>query len=109
MSDDRREGEPSGDRGTRIERAFRGITPRLAVRYLEGLGGEVIETEGDLAGPSGEATVEGDDWRVTVSATRASVGPTLTLTEVHVAFEGDPTTLDSLVEAFAKKAMRAGG
>ena len=94
---------------TRIERSFRGITPRLAVRYLEGLGGEVVETSGDLAKPSGEATVEGNDWGASLSATQVSIGPTLTLTEVQITFEGDPATLDDLVEAFAKKAMRAGG
>ena len=102
--------EPPDDRATtRIERSFRGITPRLAVRYLEGLGGEAVEIGGDLAEPSGEATVEADDWRATLSATRVSVGPTLTLTEVQITFEGDSTTLDDLVEAFATKAMRAGG
>ena len=94
---------------SRIERSFRGITPRLAVRYLERLGGETVETEGNLAEPSGKATVEGDDWHATLSATRVSIGPTLTLTEVQVTFEGEPALLDDLVEAFAKKAMRAGG
>jgi hypothetical protein len=85
----------------RRERSFRGISRRLAVRYLSNLGGD----------PSGTADdrVEGDDWTATLSEDTVSVGPSLTLTEVTVAFEGDPETLGPLIDAFAQKAMRAGG
>jgi hypothetical protein len=31
------------------------------------------------------------------------------LTQVDLVFEGDPDVVDSLVERFARKAMRAGG
>ncbi|WP_306061423.1 hypothetical protein [Natronococcus wangiae] len=84
---------------TRVERSFRGISERLAIRYLTNLGGERVDEE----------TVEGDDWTAAISSDTADVGPTLSLTEVTVVFEGDPETLEPLVEDFAQKAMRAGG
>ncbi len=80
-------------------RSFRGISRRLAVRYLENLDGEQVDDD----------AVEGGDWRATLSADDVAIGPSLTLTEVTVEFEGDPATLDSLVDEFAQKAMRAGG
>ena len=83
----------------RVERSFRGISERLAIRYLTNLGGTQVDDE----------VVEGDDWVVTLSSKSVHIGPSLTLTEITVVFEGNRETLDSLVEAFAKKAMRAGG
>ncbi len=90
-----------------VVRSFRGITVRLAVRYLENLGGETVEREGNLATPDGRAVVAGDDWEATLTACQISVGPSLTLTEVEVVFEGE--NLEDLVERFARKAVRAGG
>ncbi len=87
--------------GVRRERSFRGISRRLAVRYLSNLGGEPVGDD--------NARVAGDRWEATLSEDTASVGPSLTLTEVTVTFEGDPEVLDELVPAFAQKAMRAGG
>ncbi|WP_254528515.1 hypothetical protein [Natrinema gelatinilyticum] len=84
---------------TRLERSFRGISERLAIRYLTNLGGRQVD----------EDTVEGDDWTATLSAETVGIGPTLSLTEVTVVFEGDEDTLKPLVERFAQKAMRAGG
>ncbi len=83
----------------RVERSFRGISERLAIRYLTNLGGTQVDDE----------VVEGDDWVVTLSSKSVHIGPSLTLTEITVVFEGNRETLDSLVEAFARKAMRAGG
>lgn len=83
----------------RVERAFRGISVRLARHYLSGLGGTAVD----------ERTVEGDGWRATLSTEMVSVGPTLELTEVTVAFEGEREVVEPLVEDFAQKAMRAGG
>lgn len=83
----------------RRTRSYRGISQRAAVSYLEGLGGERVD----------DGTVVGDDWRADLSAETVGVGPTLTLTEVTVEFEGDGERLDSLVETFSQKAMRAGG
>jgi MoaD family protein len=91
----------------RRERSFRGISKRLAVHYLENLGGELVagEQEGD-----GEARVAADDWTATLSAGKVDIaGGTMQLTEVDLVFEGDPETLDPLIEQFAQKAMRAGG
>ena len=85
----------------RVERSFRGISRRLAVRYLSNLGGDPDSAD--------DVRVTGDGWEATLSEDTASVGPSLTLTEVTVAFEGDPEVLDDLVPAFAQKAMRAGG
>ncbi|MFB6136299.1 MAG: hypothetical protein ABEJ04_06030 [Halobacteriaceae archaeon] len=81
------------------ERSFRGISKRLAVNYLTGLGGERV----------GEDRVEGADWSATLSTDKVDVGPSLSLTEVTVVFEGDEETLPDLIERFAQKAMRAGG
>lgn len=83
----------------RVERSFRGISERLALRYLSNLGGERVEAD----------RVEGDGWRATVSSEQVGIGPTLSLTEVTVVFEGDEDRLESLIERFARKAMRAGG
>ncbi|MFC4543900.1 hypothetical protein ACFO5R_18395 [Halosolutus amylolyticus] len=85
--------------GTRIERSFRGISERLAIRYLTNLGGERVD----------DGTVEGEDWSASISSESVGIGPSLTLTEVTVVFEGEAETLDPLVEDFARKAMRAGG
>lgn len=82
-----------------VERSFRGISERLAIRYLEHLGGERI----------GEDVVEGPGWTATLSSTSVGIGPTLTIGEVTVVFEGEPEVLDELVPAFAQKAIRAGG
>ena len=84
---------------TRVERSFRGITTRLAAQYLENLGGRRVD----------EDAVEGEGWQAHLSTDTVEIGPTLTLTEVTVVFEGDPEALESLVEDFARKAMRAGG
>ena len=84
---------------TRIERTFRGISERLAVRYLRNLGGERVAAD----------VVEGDGWTARLSSDTVSIGPTLTLTEVTVVFDGESDVLESLVEDFARKAMRAGG
>ncbi|QSW97885.1 hypothetical protein [Haloterrigena alkaliphila] len=84
---------------TRVERSFRGISERLAIRYLTNLGGERVD----------EDTVTGEDWTATISAEKVGIGPSLQLTEVTVVFEGDEATLESLVDDFARKAMRAGG
>jgi molybdopterin synthase sulfur carrier subunit len=92
---------PNTDLGTgRVrERSYRGISRRLAVHYLTGLGGE----------RAAENRVEGDGWTVHLEESTATVGPTLSLTQVDVRFEGDPARLDGLVSRFSRKAMRAGG
>ncbi|ELY50836.1 MULTISPECIES: hypothetical protein [Natronococcus] len=84
---------------TRVERSFRGISERLARRYLTNLGGERVDEE----------TVSGEGWTATLSSETVGIGPSLTLTEVTVVFEGDPDALDGLIDDFAQKAMRAGG
>ena len=96
---DRPEAADGGER--RIERSWRGISERLALEYLEGLGGERDD----------DHAVEADGWRARTSAEKVPIyeGATLELTEVTVVFEGDPGRLDDLVERFAQKAMRAGG
>ncbi|MEF8839446.1 MAG: hypothetical protein V5A18_08085 [Haloarculaceae archaeon] len=81
------------------ERSYRGISTRATLDYLEGLGGERVA----------DRTVAGDDWEAEVSADTVQIGPTLTLTEVTVRFDGRDRTLDSLIERFSQKAMRAGG
>ncbi|MFB6251358.1 MAG: hypothetical protein ABEI27_06685 [Halobellus sp.] len=88
----------STERETR-ERSYRGISVRLARKYLQKLGGSAVA----------DNRVEGDAWVATLADEKVSIGPSLKLTEVTVVFEGDPSTLDPLIERFSQKAMRAGG
>jgi hypothetical protein len=81
------------------ERSFRGISTRLAVKYLENLGAEQVS----------EGRVEADDWAADLTSQTVTVGPSVSLTQVDLVFEGDPEVLDPLIEKFAQKAMRAGG
>lgn len=85
----------------RETRQFRGISKRLAAVYLENLGGERLDADGDR--------IEGAGWTATLSAERVSVAGSIELTEVTVEFEGDDDALEELIEAFSRKAMRAGG
>lgn len=87
----------------RREKQFRGISRRLAVNYLENLGGERDAERSD----DETDVVVGDDWTATLTAEKVSVGGSLKLTEVTVVFEGD--SLGEVVDAFSQKAMRAGG
>lgn len=92
------EPDEGGDR-VRREKSYRGISRRLAVHYLENLGGEA----------EGEDRVVGDGWTASLSAEKVGVGPTMDLTEVTVVFEGAEAALNPLIERFSRKAMRAGG
>lgn len=83
---------------TEVEQEYRGISKRLALEYLEGMGGE---RDGDA--------VEADDWRAEVrERDDVSIG-SLDLTPLEVTFEGDEAVLEDVVEEFSQKAMRAGG
>lgn len=123
----------------RETRQFRGISLRLAVQYLETLGGERVDADGvdpsgsddasddrdgaaDDRGEAEEAAgdavedadpdpvrIEGDDWSAALTAETVQPVGSITLTEVTIDFEGDPAAVEPLVEAFARKAMRAGG
>jgi len=91
----------------RRERSFRGISKRLAVHYLENLGGDLVAGDPE---DDAEARVAGEGWQATATAgTVDIVGGTMTLTQVDLAFEGEPDVLEPLIEQFAQKAMRAGG
>ena len=85
----------------RETRQFRGISKRLAVQYLENLGGERVDPDGDR--------VEGDGWAAELSAETVTAAGSIKLTEVTVAFEGEAAALEDLLEAFERKAIRAGG
>ena len=87
------------DGTVRREKAFRGISERLAREYLVNLGGEKV----------GDHVVEGPDWRTETSAETVDVAGSMQLTEVTLVFEGPPETLEPLMEKFGRKAMRAGG
>lgn len=93
----------------RRDRAFRGISVRLAVHYLGNLGGEAVDAPNEGGEEGAEAVVAGDGWRATLSSTAVGVGPTVSLTEVRIVFVGDPDGLDAFIDRFAQKAMRAGG
>lgn len=82
-------------------REFRGISKRLAVQYLETLGGERVDEDGDR--------IEGDGWSADLSERKVNPAGAITLNEVRIDFEGEESTLAPLIERFAQKAMRAGG
>lgn len=88
----------SGD-SIRHEKSFRGISKRLAIHYLENLGGDRVD----------EDEVVGDDWVASLGSKTIEIGPSVTLTEVTVVFEGPSESVEPLVERFSQKAMRAGG
>ena len=100
----------------RVEKAVRGISKRLAIHYLEGMGAQPVDEAGDPvegAGETGEAAaavdrVVADDWEVHLSTATVDIGPTLEVTELELVFEGDGD-LEEVVEAFTWKARRAGG
>ncbi|WP_049934995.1 hypothetical protein [Haloplanus natans] len=89
----------TADEWVHRERSFRGISTRLAVKYLETLGAERVDDD----------RVEAEDWAADLAEQTVTVGPSVSLTQVDLVFEGDPETLDPLIERFARKAMRAGG
>jgi hypothetical protein len=89
----------TADEWVRRERSFRGISQRLAIKYLENLGAEQVDDD----------RVEAEDWTAKLSSQTVGIGPSVSLTQVDLVFEGDPETLDPLIERFAQKAMRAGG
>jgi hypothetical protein len=89
----------TADEWVRRERSFRGISQRLAIKYLENLGAEQVDDD----------RVEADGWAADLSSQTVGIGPSVSLTQVDLVFEGDPETLDPLIERFAQKAMRAGG
>jgi len=83
------------------KRAFRGISKRLAAQYLESLGGERADEAGDR--------IEGDGWSADLEERTVSPAGSITLTEVSIRFAGDREALEPLIEAFERKAVRAGG
>lgn len=105
MSEDATDGAPTSTMTK--ERSWRGISQRLAVRYLGNLGGDHVSGSAD---GEGEDVVEGDDWTAHVTSEKVDIGVgSLQLTEVTVVFEGHEETLPELIDSFAQKAMRAGG
>lgn len=86
---------------TERQRQYRGISKRLATQYLQNLGGEVVDPDRDR--------IEGDGWAAELSAETVNPAGTIELSEVTVAFEGEPEALEELIEDFSRKAIRAGG
>lgn len=86
-------------------RSFRGISRRLAAHYLTNVGGTLVGTDD----PAEATRVEGDGWVAELSAEKVNPAGSIMLTEVTVVFSGAPDTLDPVIDAFAQKAMRAGG
>jgi hypothetical protein len=81
--------------------SYRGISERLALEYLVGMGGERVA----------EDAVAGEGWRVETSSETVDIyeGSSVKLTEVTVRFTGEPDRLAMLVPVFSQKAVRAGG
>jgi len=81
-----------------------GISRRLAAHYLVNLGGELIGTDD----PAEATRVDGDGWRVGLSAETVKAAGSISLTEVTAEFAGEPE-LAELLPKYRQKAMRAGG
>ncbi|EMA67447.1 hypothetical protein C461_06964 [Halorubrum aidingense JCM 13560] len=100
------DGLPPAEEGwVRETVAYRGISRRLAAHYLVNLGGELVGTDD----PAEATRVDGDGWRVALSAETVTAAAAITLTEVTAAFAGEPDTLAELLPKYRQKAMRAGG
>jgi len=100
------DGLPPAEEGwTRETVAYRGISRRLAAHYLRNLGGELVGTDD----PAEATRVDGDGWRVTLSAETVTAAASITLTEVTAEFAGDPEALEDILPKYRQKAMRAGG
>lgn len=97
---------------TQRTKQFRGISQRLAVRYLRKLGG-TPRVDGEPAPEADDTEVSvvvGDGWQAALDSEKVAVGSSsLTLTEVSVEFSGESEALEPLIAAFSQKAMRAGG
>ncbi len=89
----------------REERAYRGISRRLAAHYLRNLGGTLVDADE----PVSATRVDGEGWRVRLRAETVHVAGSITLTEVTVTFVGEPAAIEELIPRFKRKAMRAGG
>ena len=99
-------GPPPAEAGWERETvAYRGISRRLAAHYLRNLGGELVGTDD----PAEATRVDGDGWRVSLSAEKVTAAASITLTEVTAEFAGDPDALADLLPKYRQKAMRAGG
>ncbi|QAU11749.1 hypothetical protein EKH57_02695 [Halorubrum sp. BOL3-1] len=85
--------------------AYRGISRRLAAHYLRNLGGELVGTDD----PAEATRVDGDGWRVTLSAEKVTAAAAIEITEVTAEFAGGPDALADLLPKYRQKAMRAGG
>ena len=99
-------GLPPAEEGWKRETiAYRGISRRLAAHYLRNLGGELAGTDD----PAEATRVDGDGWRVTLSAEKVTAVAAIKITEVTAEFAGDPDALADLLPKYRQKAMRAGG
>lgn len=96
---------PTEEGWVREEVAYRGISRRLAAHYLVNLGGELVGTDD----PAEATRVDGDGWRVALSAEKVTAAASIRITEVTATFVGDPDVLDELLPKYKQKAMRAGG
>ncbi|ELZ43106.1 hypothetical protein C471_01574 [Halorubrum saccharovorum DSM 1137] len=104
--DDAPASQPPAEEGWEREVvAYRGISRRLAAHYLVNLGGELVGTDD----PAEATRVDGDGWRVALSAERVKAAGAISLTEVTASFAGDPDALAELLPKYRQKAMRAGG
>jgi len=86
-------------------RSRTGDPRRLAAHYLVNLGGELIGTDD----PAEATRVDGDGWRVGLSAETVKAAGSISLTEVTAEFAGEPEALAELLPKYRQKAMRAGG
>jgi hypothetical protein len=83
----------------RIEREIRGIPFFLLVEYLEEMGGTVIE----------KGYVRGPGWNVRLQRIEPFRIGSLEVGQSRLEFEIEDHLVDSFMELFGKKTLRAGG
>lgn len=82
-----------------IEKLYRSLPLWLAREYLEEIGG-VAENEN---------FVQGENWSAALSTSESIGIGVLRISQLRVVFRSAPEVSDTIIAAFEKKALRAGG
>jgi hypothetical protein len=83
----------------RVERDYRSLPLWLAREYLVEIGGKAVS----------DVEVRGATWHARLSEGETIPIGALRIGQIRIIFDGDASTLDPLIAAFEKKALRAGG
>ena len=82
-----------------IEKLYRSLPLWLAREYLEEIGGVA----------QNENLVQGENWSAALSTSESIGIGALRIIQLRVVFRAAPDVLNTIIAAFEKKALRAGG